>query len=81
MSQSAYQSDSQAALQLSAKEREAAIQLKLERPETAPGSRAILNRAEAVAWYDKVCAMMRTLGIDRNMQKIAAFCDLAGVPN
>jgi hypothetical protein len=73
-----YESDAQAALRLTAQEREVALQLKHDRPEVLPGTRAILDREKQLIWYDKVTAAMKALGIDRN-GKITAFCDLAGV--
>jgi hypothetical protein len=77
---SLYESDAQAALRLSAKERAVAEQLKQDRPEVYPGTRAILDRTQAVIWFDKVKTAMRALGIDRQ-EKVSAFCDLAGVPD
>jgi hypothetical protein len=78
---SLYQSDAAASLQLSAEERLAAQDLKAARPEVYPGTRAILDRSAAVQWFNKVTESMRVLGIDRQPRKVAAFCDLAGVPD
>jgi orotidine-5'-phosphate decarboxylase len=76
-----YQSDSSAAIALSAQEREAARQLKENRPEVIPGTRVIPNDRERKAWYNEVVRQGNALGISRNNLKIQAFCDLAGVPD
>lgn len=83
MSITVYQSDAEAALRLSADERLAANQLKVLRPEVHPGTRAILDHAKAVQWFDKVTQTMLTFGMhsDPNMDRATAFCDLAGVPD
>lgn len=76
-----YQSNSSAAIALSAQEREVAQQLKQARPEVIPGTRVILDDIERKAWYDEVVRQMDALGVSRNGRKIQAFCDLAGVPD
>jgi hypothetical protein len=78
---STYQSDAAASLQLSAEERLAAQELKALRPEVYPGTRAILDRTAAVQWFDKVTESMRAFNMDSDPRKVAAFCDLAGVPD
>ena len=75
-----YQSDSTAAIQLSAEERKAAEQLKAVRPAVVQGTRAIINRADAEDWFKKVTQKMRDLGF-KDQIKVNAFCDLAGVPD
>lgn len=77
--QSIYNSDDAAALKLSAPEREAAKALLAKRPPVVPGTRAILSREKAVAWFDEVSAEMVRLGVTPT--KVGAFCDLAGVPD
>ncbi len=74
-----YLSDSAAALQLSAEEQQSAIRLKNARPPVATNSRAILNSADKVEWYDVVYTEMVRLNIAGNDEKTRAFCDLAGV--
>lgn len=79
--QSSYDSDAAAALKLSAVEREAAKALLAKRPTVVPGTRAIMSRAEAVLWFNEVSDTMKRLGIESDHVKVAAFCDLAGVPD
>lgn len=78
-----YQSDAAAALQLSAEERLAAQQLRELRPEVYAGTRAIVDRGQALQWFDKVSNAMLGFGMDRDpdMRRATAFCDLAGVPD
>jgi hypothetical protein len=60
----------------------AAADLLTHRPEVVPGTRAILNRPAALAWYNRVTHVMEVVGIDpTDYKKVNAFCDLAGVPD
>lgn len=80
-SQSTYLTDAEAALKLTAQEREAAEHLKSTRPQVIPDTRAIISRAAATVWFNSVNERMEALGIDHDHDKVKAFCDLAGVPD
>lgn len=79
--QTIYQSDAEAKLQLTELERAAALKLLESRPTVLPGTRAILNPAKATTWFNEVTDSITKLGIDQDVKKVAAFCDLAGVPD
>jgi hypothetical protein len=66
-------------LKLTGAQRAAAKALLERRPEVYPGTRAILNREEAVAWFHHVTAEMDRLGLPDDL--VGPFCDVAGVPD
>lgn len=74
-----YQSTPVAALQLSMEQRTRALELLAIRPPVVPGTRAIISQAEAKRWFDLVSFATRELKLQDN--QVAAFCDLAGVPD
>lgn len=74
-----YQSTPAAALQLSHEARTMALELLGIRPAVLPGTRAILSETEAKRWFTLVSNATRELKLTDS--QIAAFCDLAGVPD
>lgn len=48
------------------------------RPPVLPGTRAILNRPRAIAWYHAVSSAMVAWGV-KDPDQVREFCDLAGV--
>jgi hypothetical protein len=66
-------------LRLTREQRDAATTLLERRPTVLPGTRVILDRAEAVSWFREVTATMGKLELPGNL--VDAFCDVAGVPD
>jgi hypothetical protein len=66
-------------LRLAQEQRDAAIALLERRPTVLPGTRVILDRAEAVSWFREVTATMNRLKLPESLTD--AFCDVAGVPD
>jgi hypothetical protein len=64
---------------LSHKQRKAAEALLAIRPAVLPGTRAIIDEAKEKEWYDKVTTKVLRLGL--SPEQVAAFCDIAGVPD
>lgn len=62
---------------LTAKQLKAALELLAIRPQTLPGTRAIIDESAQKEWYDKV--MVRAIRLNLDPQQVPAFCDAAGV--
>jgi len=58
---------------------EEATKLLQERPPVVPGTRAIIDRNAAKAWYDRVTLAMEKFSLTG--RDVYTFCALAGVPD
>jgi hypothetical protein len=69
-------------MSLTAEQCDAARRLLARRPPVLPGTRVIVEEAARRAWYARVTDTMRQVKVDLAAPAdVAAFCDLAGVPD
>jgi hypothetical protein len=65
---------------LTDQQRGAASRLFAARPPVVPGTRAVISDRMRADWYEEVTRAMERLDVS-GPDAVAAFCDLAGVPD
>jgi hypothetical protein len=64
---------------LTQQQRSAAQALLTSRPAVVPGTCAIINREEQIAWHQRVYAEAERVGATSDQHRMKIFCDVAGV--